>query len=101
VLDYYTVHYYAWGSTQISPFHHDAAFWGLDKPLVVAEFFMDDTFAVPWQKLFGVLFDRGYAGALAWQWFDAYGRRGEGPRQWPRMLEAARGMAASRPDAVR
>ena len=35
VLDFYTVHYYAWGSTQISPFHHDASFWGLDKPLVL------------------------------------------------------------------
>jgi hypothetical protein len=27
VLDFDTVHYYAWGSTQISPFHHDASFW--------------------------------------------------------------------------
>jgi hypothetical protein len=101
VLDFYTVHYYSWGSTQISPFHHDAKFWGLDKPLVVAEFFMDDTFGVPWRELYERLYARGYAGALAWQWFNAYAGRAEGVRNWPRMLDATRRMAESRPDAVK
>ena len=101
VLDFYTVHYYSWGSTQVSPFHHDAAFWGLDKPLVVAEFFMEDAFGVPWRELYDRLYSRGYAGALAWQWFNAYAGRGEGALNWPRMLEASRRMAESRPDAVR
>jgi hypothetical protein len=100
VLDFYTVHYYSWGSTQISPFHHAAAFWGLDKPLVVAEFFMEDSFGVPWQRLYEELHARGYAGALAWQWFNAYAGRAEGVRNWPRMLEAARGIARAHPEAV-
>ena len=101
VLDFYTVHYYDWGSTQISPFHHDAAYWELDKPLAVTEFFMIDTFGVPWRRLYEELHARGYAGALGWQWSNAYAGRAEGVLNWPRMLEAARGMAAAHADAVR
>jgi hypothetical protein len=95
VLDFYTVHYYDWGFTQISPFHHHAKFWGLDKPLVIAEFFLDDTFGVPWQALYPTLRARGYAGALGWQWSNAYAGRAEGLRQWPRILESTRRMAAA------
>jgi hypothetical protein len=100
VLDFYTVHYYAWGSTQISPFHHDAKFWGLDKPLVVAEFFLDDTFGVPWKALYPTLRTRGYAGALGWQWSNAYAGRAEGVRQWPRILQSTMRMAADGGDAL-
>ena len=90
VLDFYTVHYYEWGSTQLSPFHHDAEFWELDKPLVIAEFFLDDSFGVAWPELYEVLHARGYAGALGWQWSNAYENRAEGARQWPRILESVR-----------
>jgi hypothetical protein len=100
VLDFYTVHYYDWGSTQISPFHHDASYWGLDKPLVVAEFFMIDTFGVPWRRLYEELYGRGYAGALGWQWSNAYAGRAEGVLNWPRILEAARATASAHPEAV-
>src|SRR5690606_19691138 len=39
-LDFYTVHYYEWAGTALSPFHHNRTEWGLDKPLVIAEFFL-------------------------------------------------------------
>ena len=69
-LDFYSVHYYEWGGTAISPFHHPKTFWGLDKPLVVAEFAMKNTFGVLKENLFDTLFRTGYAGALAWSWTD-------------------------------
>jgi len=67
-LDFYTVHYYDWGGTAISPFHHPVSTWNLDKPLAVAEFWMADVFGVPYGDLFKVLFNTGYAGSLPWAW---------------------------------
>ena len=69
-LDFYSVHYYDWAGTPLSPFHHPATGWGLDKPLVVAEFAMKDTYGVLKQDLFKTIFQTGYAGALAWSWTD-------------------------------
>jgi hypothetical protein len=69
-LDFYSVHYYDWGGTAISPFHHPAAQWGLDKPIVVAEFAMKNTFNVSKESLYDTLYQTGYAGALAWSWTD-------------------------------
>ncbi|MEM9666495.1 MAG: discoidin domain-containing protein [Bacteroidota bacterium] len=93
VLDFYSVHYYEWGGTELSPFHHDYATWGLDKPLVVAEFFMgsgsdpdpDAVYGVPQEDLYPTLLERGYAGALAWQWYN-YPNSAEGVINWPRIL---------------
>src|SRR5690606_4580683 len=67
-LDFYTVHYYEWAGTSLSPFHHDAEAWGLDKPLAIAEFFMgggddgnpDSAYGVAWQDMYTTLYDRGY-----------------------------------------
>lgn len=70
VLDLYSVHYYDWGGTLISPFHHPKEFWRLDKPLVVAEFALKNTFSVPKEYLYEKLYQLGYAGALAWSWTD-------------------------------
>ena len=85
-LDFYTVHYYEWAGTALSPFHNDYTHWNLDKPVAVAEFFMPDRiFGVEWQDLYTTLYERGYAGALAWQWFDT--RRPELAQNWPRALE--------------
>ncbi|NBC27945.1 MAG: T9SS type A sorting domain-containing protein [Bacteroidetes bacterium] len=67
-LDFYMVHYYPWGGTEISPFHHDKDFWGLDKPVVVAEFDAVDTFGVPGDETYETLYNRGYAGALGWEY---------------------------------
>ena len=67
-LDFYMVHYYPWGGTEISPFHHDKDSWGLDKPVVVAEFDAVDTFGVPGEDTYATLYERGYAGALGWDY---------------------------------
>ena len=69
-LDFYCVHYYDWGGTAISPFQHTKAYWGLDKPLVVAEFAMKNTFGVSKDSLYDVLYKGGYAGALSWSFTD-------------------------------
>jgi len=100
-LDFYTVHYYDWALTLLSPFHHDASFWGLDKPLVVAEFYLNDAFGVPWQALYPTLYQRGYAGALGWQWFDHWANREGIAHNWPRTLENVRELHRMHPEAVR
>ncbi len=68
-LDFYTVHYYSWAGTALSPFHHHFSSLGLDKPLAIAEFFMENAFDVPYQNLYRQLYNTGYAGALSWQWW--------------------------------
>ncbi|MEW6701601.1 MAG: discoidin domain-containing protein, partial [Bacteroidota bacterium] len=70
VLDFYTMHYYSWAGTLLSPFHYPYSNWQLDKPLAVAEFYMYDTFGVKYEDLYKVLFNTGYAGALDWGWDD-------------------------------
>jgi Carbohydrate binding module (family 35)/Bacterial Ig domain/Cellulase (glycosyl hydrolase family 5) len=67
-LDFYCVHYYDWAGTAHSPFLHDASYWGLDKPLVTAEFYpdCDNCTAAPYEALY----QNGYAGALGWSWTD-------------------------------
>jgi hypothetical protein len=75
ILDFYSVHYYNWDatSTSLSPFHHPATAWQLDKQIVVAEFAMQGQFAppnIPKENLFQQLHQYGYAGALAWSWTD-------------------------------
>ncbi len=68
-LDFYNVHYYAGNFGQaLSPFHHPKAAWGLDKPLVVAEFYLEDSHGKPWQSLYRNLLENGYAGAWSWAW---------------------------------
>jgi hypothetical protein len=94
-LDFYTVHYYEWANTALSPFHHDRVHWQLGKPLVVAEFFLydsrdgnvDATYGVPYEDLYTTLYDRGYAGALGWQWFDWRTNRIPERENWPRIRE--------------
>ena len=69
-LDFYSVHYYDWGGTQISPLHHPSSTWLLDKPIVAAEFALKDTYGVLKEEIYKTLFRNGYAGALAWSWTD-------------------------------
>ncbi len=70
-LDFYSVHYYDHLGIALSPFHAPASKWALDKPLVVAEFAMRNTFGVLKEDLFKTLFHTGYAGALPWSWTDS------------------------------
>lgn len=100
-LDFYTVHYYTWAGTRLSPFHHDAAHWQLDKPVVVAEFYAkDDMFGVSREALYETLHHRGYAGALGWQWVDHVQNRDNNFESWPNILMNMQRMAALRPDDV-
>ncbi len=69
VLDFYSVHYYSQGSG-VSPFVHPYSYWGLTKPVVVAEFYMQATDGFNDQSLFPTLYNDGYAGALVWSWTD-------------------------------
>ncbi|RNC84589.1 MAG: T9SS C-terminal target domain-containing protein [Balneola sp.] len=89
ILDFYMVHYYDWAGTALSPFHHDKSSWGLDKPVVVGEFGVpeDDLFGVPQEDMYETLFQRGYAGALVWQWVDWYQNRGNYGPSWLRALD--------------
>ncbi|OHX64401.1 hypothetical protein NH26_22685 [Flammeovirga pacifica] len=68
-LDYYQVHYYSWAGTSYSPFVHPASHWGLDKPLVIGEFYVEDQPGpVAEEDLFTILYNNGYAGAWGWQY---------------------------------
>jgi hypothetical protein len=68
-LDFYCVHYYAQGAS-LSPFVHPASFWGLTKPIVAAEFYMQATDGLPSLGLYPWLYNNGYAGAMMWSWSD-------------------------------
>ncbi len=74
-LDFYSVHYYSTSTPlSTSPFNHPASVWGLDKPIVVAEFAMEsgegNPAGIPKSNLFDTLYQLGYAGALPWSWTD-------------------------------
>lgn len=110
-LDFYSVHYYEWAGTSLSPFHHDYEVWQLDKPLVIAEFYMgessssggdgdpDGVYGIPYADLYQTLYNRGYAGALAWQWYN-FPNSSEGVINWPRILENTQAMHNLFPDDV-
>jgi hypothetical protein len=68
-LDFYMVHYYDWAGTALSPFHHPASYWELDKPIVIAEFEADGPYSgINSRAAYDSLYKNGYAGALSWQW---------------------------------
>lgn len=94
VLDFYSVHYYSqhFGEDQ-SPFHNNAGHWQLDKPIVVAEFWPTDQRGVAAEDLYTTLYDRGYAGALAWSWSD-------NSEPWQPALDNMATLRSHAPDAV-
>ncbi len=67
-LDIYCDHYY--GGVSLSPFTHNFSYWQLNKPVVVAEFYMQSTDGVAATSLLQTLYQNGYAGALVWSWTD-------------------------------
>ncbi len=69
-LDFYCIHYYDWAGTAHSPFLHNASYWGLDKPLVIAEFYPDCSSTYCTSTPYMTLYANGYAGALGWSWTD-------------------------------
>lgn len=78
-LDFYEPHYYdnegslegergAW-----SPFHHPAAHWQVDKPIVLGEFYVLEPLDVLGERveprqMCQRLVEHGYAGGWPWQW---------------------------------
>jgi len=114
ILDFYSVHYYKHFPTSQSPFHNDASYWELDKPIVIAEFYLSDPrqdgdpdgiYGVHWEDLYETLYERGYAGALGWQWYDWWADRTnidgvDGTLSWPRMLVNMETMSTKYPDDV-
>lgn len=101
ILDFYTVHYYDWAGTSLSPFHNDVSVWQLTKPVVVAEFYIKgNVFGVNKDNLFQTLRNRGYAGALSWQWVDWAQNRDNNTASWPNTLINTRSMWANYPADV-
>ncbi|WP_117881618.1 T9SS type A sorting domain-containing protein [Aureibaculum luteum] len=76
-LDFYQVHYYDWQSSSISPFHHPASYWELDKPVMVGEFHAAEAeslmtgFGYPINATYDYLYDNGYFGAWGWQYKES------------------------------
>ena len=60
----------------------------------------DAIYDVSYEDLYTTLYDRGYAGALGWQWFDYDRDRGELAENWPRMLENMQTMQSEHPGEV-
>ncbi len=101
-LDFYMVHYYDWGRTELSPFHHTKDSWGLNKPVVIGEFGVPegDLFGISGTDLYETLYDNGYAGALVWQWVDWYQNRGDYGDSWLRGLDQMLYMRLNHPNDI-
>lgn len=77
ILDFYMVHYYDWGGKSISPFHHPASYWKLDKPIVIGEFSAKGPHEnISTKQAYLYLFENGYAGSLSWTWTNHDGHGG-------------------------
>jgi hypothetical protein len=92
-LDYYEVHYYdanesTAAGTALSPFGHPSTYWGLDKKLVIGEFYAVTTDGVQTNDLYTNLYSSGYNGAWAWQYNDSGNTPTGTPIKWPSMQTA-------------
>ena len=67
-LDFYEVHYYTANGVSNSPFKNPASYWGLDKKLVMGEFYTLATDGVNGDDTYTYLYTNGYNGAWAWQY---------------------------------
>jgi hypothetical protein len=94
-LDFYEVHYYdanesSAAGTALSPFGHPSTYWGLDKKLVIGEFYAQTTDGVAQNDLYTNLYSSGYNGAWAWQYNDSGMTPApqNQPIKWPSMQAA-------------
>ncbi len=69
-LDFYCVHYYNGDGDNFNPFLYPCSHWGLNKPVVAAEFHVNEENGIPHSSLYPTLYQNGYAGAMAWSWTD-------------------------------
>jgi hypothetical protein len=108
-LDFYQVHYYDnWGTVgganSVSPFVNPASHWGLDKPIVIGEFWNIDSpgpsnSTIKGADLYTTLYKNGYQGGWAWQYANADNpppTSGE-QTQWPGMKTAMQNLFAAHP----
>lgn len=102
-LDFYNFHFYG-STTDSSPFHQHASYWTYSKPIAIGEFFMVRQIDVPWADLYQTLFEKDYAGAWGWQWYDQYANReGSGnipAGNWDRLIQNVEAIYALDPAAV-
>ncbi|MET0793545.1 MAG: cellulase family glycosylhydrolase [Polyangiaceae bacterium] len=88
-LDFYEVHYYNTysGASANSPFLHPVSYWGLDKKVVIGEFWTDATDGVAATDLYTNLYGSDYSGAWAWQYVsvDNPGPTSGASTIWPAM----------------
>jgi hypothetical protein len=80
ILNFYEVHYYTSNGTSDSCFMNQASHWGLDKKLVMGEFYARDTEGTARADLYTKLYTSGYNGAWGWQYND-----GDSTIKWPTM----------------
>jgi hypothetical protein len=102
-LDYYEVHYYAADGSKYSPFANPAAYWLLDKPIVVGEFYALAQDGVAAADTYTSLYSGGYAGAWAWQYLNSDGTNASNGGQqtdWPTMQVPIQNLYAEAPNDV-
>ncbi|MCL6589809.1 MAG: discoidin domain-containing protein [Firmicutes bacterium] len=101
-LDFYQVHFYPDHNDElISPFHHPASYWKLDKPVLIGEFpakgiresgkgFQPKT-SLTTEQAYQYALENGYAGALAWTWtnHDGFGGVADATPGFKKVLELA------------
>ena len=88
-LDFYEVHYYEsnnpMGKTTYSCFANPASHWGLDKNVVMGEFWAVTTDGVNGSDLYTSLYNNGYNGAWAWNYETNDDNGGNPMTAWPTM----------------
>jgi hypothetical protein len=101
MLDFYEVHYYNnWnGANAFSPFLHPVSYWGLDKKVVIGEFWTDVTDGVAVADLYTNLYGSDYAGGWAWQYVspDNPGPTSGAMTIWPAMQVPMNNLKAAHP----
>jgi len=94
-LDFYEVHYYTLNGSQYSPFLNPATHWGLDKKVLMGEFYAQPTEGVATNDIYTKLYSTGYNGAWAWQYNDG------GPAtKWPSMQAPMQAVSTAHPAEV-
>ena len=100
-LDFYEVHYYNTysGASANSPFLNPVSYWGLDKKVVVGEFWTDTTDGVAADALYTKLYDNAYSGAWGWQYanVDNPGPTSGASTIWPAMQKPMNDLKAAHP----
>ncbi|KAK7466625.1 hypothetical protein BaRGS_00037282 [Batillaria attramentaria] len=92
VLNFYSTHTYDWEG-KFAPeatFKHDAADYGLDKPLVIAEFSQVSGAGLTSAQEFTWAYEHGYAGAWSWQMLSPGGNGADTPAVQATGMESIR-----------